>query len=286
MKASDHIRSARLLSLAVMVTLWGCGGRADDRSGRPDTAHRAASPAPVSIDYKVVPVADGGVIAGRVVFRGRAPELPAFEITADHGACGTASANNRLEVGPDGGVAWAVVHLVGVREGVEMPQPGPLEMDQRGCQYTPHVLVAPLGATVTFINSDDIAHNVRVEDIGRETILLNRSQQRRGDRDPMVVTALGAVSVGCDYHPWMNAYVYGVDNPYHALTGPDGRFVIEGVPPGSYVLRMWLNGIRTQPKKDNQGRTIGYTFSDPIVQERKVEVASKAKVETSFEIAY
>ena len=40
----------------------------------------------------------------------------------------------------------------------------------------------------------------------------------------------------CDVHPWMFAYVSVFDNPYFAVTGPDGHFKIANVPPGKYTL--------------------------------------------------
>jgi hypothetical protein len=44
------------------------------------------------------------------------------------------------------------------------------------------------------------------------------------------------VRIDCDAHGWMEGWIYVVDNPYHATTGPDGKFSITDVPPGEYTL--------------------------------------------------
>ncbi len=233
--------------------------------------------------YEVIEVTDGGTIRGRVTVSGEKPTLPGFEITANEDICAGAAENNRLETGPDGGVAWAVVRLVDVKRGKGMPSPQGLTVDQVGCRYTPHVLAAPVGSRVTFLNSDPTAHNVRVEDT-TEKILMNVAQPQQGDRNTFDVTEVGPYSVGCDYHPWMNAYVFGVGNPYYAVTGPDGAFALTDIPPGEYELRLWLNGLKPVPKRDNRGVLVRYRFEAPYEAVRNVKVGSGEEAEENFTI--
>jgi hypothetical protein len=49
----------------------------------------------------------------------------------------------------------------------------------------------------------------------------------------------GVAKVYCEIHQWMRAAVVVVENPFHALVGPDGRFRIAGVPAGRYRLTVW-----------------------------------------------
>ena len=47
------------------------------------------------------------------------------------------------------------------------------------------------------------------------------------------------VAFECNLHPWMKAWVCVVDHPWFTVTGEDGVFVLQGVPPGDYVLEAW-----------------------------------------------
>jgi hypothetical protein len=40
----------------------------------------------------------------------------------------------------------------------------------------------------------------------------------------------------CDIHPWMGAEVYVEEHPWFAVSDAQGRFRIEDVPPGEYVV--------------------------------------------------
>lgn len=53
------------------------------------------------------------------------------------------------------------------------------------------------------------------------------------------------VPIRCDVHGWMNAYAGVMDHPYFAVSGPDGTFEIEGVPPGTYTIEAWHEKLGT-----------------------------------------
>jgi hypothetical protein len=66
----------------------------------------------------------------------------------------------------------------------------------------------------------------------------------------------------CDVHKWMNSYAGVVSHPFFAVTGADGSFTIDGVPPGSYVVEVWHEQLGTK--------------------ELNVTVAEKATAEANF----
>ena len=53
----------------------------------------------------------------------------------------------------------------------------------------------------------------------------------------------------CNVHAEMSAFVVVLENPYFSVTGKDGVFTIENVPPGTYKLNAWHESLRTVSKE-------------------------------------
>ena len=109
-------------------------------------------------------------------------------------------------------------------------------IDQRGKAFSPHVLVVPRGSVVAFPNSDALLHNVYAQfeakrfDLG----LYPKGQIKRQQFD-----RAGIVSMRCNIHSQMSAYIVVVETPYYAVTDRRGRFHLPAVPPGTYRLHVW-----------------------------------------------
>jgi plastocyanin len=111
-------------------------------------------------------------------------------------------------------------------------------IDQLGLQFTPRVLIAPLGDSIVFTNSESIAHNVvvRPSEGGED---LRSTDTPPGGSVSLVIEEPGAYDVTCDIHPGMIAMVFVTSAPYGAVAEPDGSFELTDVPPGHYTLRVW-----------------------------------------------
>ena len=57
------------------------------------------------------------------------------------------------------------------------------------------------------------------------------------------------MAVKCDVHPWMNGWVGVVDNPFFAVSGADGTYTIQNLPPGDYTIEAWQEKLGTQTGK-------------------------------------
>lgn len=163
----------------------------------------------------------------------------------------------------DGRVQNAFVYIQsGLGERVFAIPGEPVEIDQTGCLYAPRVAGAQVGQAIKFVNSDPAIHNVH----GSPTtspgwnFVLARTGLAREIR-------LGApevmVSVRCDLHPWMQAWIGVVDHPYFAVTGPDGSFRLAHVPPGTYTLTAWHErfGVRSQAVELAERAEAAVTFA-------------------------
>jgi hypothetical protein len=55
----------------------------------------------------------------------------------------------------------------------------------------------------------------------------------------------GPVTLLCNVHAEMSAYVFVTETPWFAVSDREGKFAIRGVPPGKYVLRTWHEKAKT-----------------------------------------
>jgi plastocyanin len=114
----------------------------------------------------------------------------------------------------------------------------PAKIDQLGLQFTPRFLIAPVGESMIFRNSESIAHNVMVRSVESSQMLLN-ADTPPGDSLLFVLEEPGGYDVACEVHPGMTAFIYATDAPYGAFAETDGTFTISGVPAGEYAMRVW-----------------------------------------------
>ena len=114
----------------------------------------------------------------------------------------------------------------------------PAKMDQRNKIFSPFVLPIVKGTMVEFHNSDELQHNV----FGVGADEFNLGNWTRGIMREHTFNKLGEVSILCNVHPEMEAYVLVLQNPYFAQPDSNGKFRIANVPPGEYVIKAWFRG--------------------------------------------
>jgi plastocyanin len=140
----------------------------------------------------------------------------------------------------------SVVYLESAPRGaLEQSEPGHATMDQRNETFVPHVLAITTGTTVDFPNSDRIYHNVfslsktKRFDLGRYPV---------GHSRPVRFDQPGIVRVFCDIHSHMNAFILVFSHPFFAVTDAEGRYHIDNVPPGTYGVIAWNEGVSSEAR--------------------------------------
>lgn len=209
--------------------------------------------------------AAGGVIEGRVVYPPGPPPPRELPVHVNHSVCGRAPVfAEDLVVASDGALANVVLSV----EGSFGPPQGELpalKLEQQGCVFGPHVQSATRGAILDIGNSDPVIHNVHGLVDGRT--VFNLAMPIPGIRVKRTLSVPGVVAIQCDSgHDWMSAYVHVFEHALHATTGRDGRFRIEGVPPGRHRVRAWHErlGVRFVDVEVTAGeaRRVELTFTD------------------------
>lgn len=122
--------------------------------------------------------------------------------------------------------------------------PATAQMVQKDLTFQPSILPVLVGTKVEFPNLDDTYHNVfsyspaKRFDLGRY----------RSDERPIpseVFDVAGLVTLRCDIHEHMRALILVLDTPHFVVSDKDGRYRLEGLPPGSYVVKVWLDSKTT-----------------------------------------
>jgi plastocyanin len=280
------------LALGGMMGIFaGCGGGASESPTiviKPSRQEAADVPSPGTDPgtpgEKTGTVAEGesGTFEGTIVFRGgrdalpavfRDPKYPMGAPIKDAEVCSAkAVPNEEVVVGESGGIANVFIYMNRAPRGVTIP-PAPEEpvvFDQEYCVFFPRALVVRTGQTVEVHNSDAIAHNTHT--IPARNSEFNQAIQK-GNVLPLVYTnpEREPVQVICDFHNWMKAFHLPLDHPFMAVTDENGKFKIEGLPPGTHEFVIWqekakyLNRgfkVTVEPGKPLEPVTIEYGTGD------------------------
>ena len=185
----------------------------------------------------------GAGLTGTVVVSGRAPDPQKVPVTIDQYVCGTEKDAGDLLLSPRKGLKNAVVWIENPPADAAAPtQPAKVEMDQNGCVFIPRVVVVPAGGTVDFLNSDRLLHNIHATP--KLNVSFNRTQPK-SRTIPITFAKPEIVRINCDLHSWMVGWVVVAAHPYYAITGADGQFAFENLPPGKYNLQVWHERLGT-----------------------------------------
>src|SRR6266481_4363259 len=164
----------------------------------------------------------------------------------------------RYEIVTKGGVLstrppLAVVYLDG---NFPRPASSPIkELAQKDLTFVPALLPIDVGTRVEFPNLDDTYHNIfsysptKRFDLGRY-----RPEER--PIPSVVFDKPGLVTLRCDIHEHMRGLILVLSTPYFVMTDTSGRFRLDKLPPGKYMLKAWIDSRTTREKtlelKDGQ----------------------------------
>ena len=109
-------------------------------------------------------------------------------------------------------------------------------MDQVNLAFDPDVLVLPVKSSVQFPNSDVVSHQVYSFSPARQFQL---PLYRGKPYPPVTFERPGVVTLGCNIHDNMLAYIVVTAAPFFGRTGSNGAWSAADVPEGRYRVRVW-----------------------------------------------
>lgn len=139
---------------------------------------------------------------------------------------------------------------------------------QEGRQFIPRVLVVAAGTEVDFPNHDGEEHNVFSHSAAADFDLGRFGQGRSKAR---VFSDPGVVEIFCNVHKEMIAYLVIAPSRFATVTGPDGRFELEGVPPGSHRLVVWERFARPRVRELQVDVPAGHKVDVPLTVNEQID---------------
>jgi plastocyanin len=155
----------------------------------------------------------------------------------------------------------AIVYLEG-DFGDASANAAPIEVAQRGYQFAPGLVAIRRGSVVRFPNLDEEYHSVfsyskaRRFDLGR--------YQRDETPPTLRFEQSGIVRLFCEIHEHMRGTILVLDTPHFTRTDAAGRYRLEGLPAGNFVLKAWIDEerVREQPVVIREGATVRADFAE------------------------
>lgn len=269
----------KFLSMLFAVTLVlaiGCGKGKEasgDDEGEDDeapqatatTATSAAAGTPAAAPAAPVS-ADAATLTGVVKLEAAAPKMPAIQMSADpycQSQHSTPATDEEVVVDGQGDLANVFVYVKNISGNFPAPSTHVM-LDQKGCQYRPHVNAVMVGQPLDIRNDDATLHNVHA--MPAVNAQFNEGQPVQG----MVSTKkfdkpeLTPFKVKCDVHGWMKSYMAVMPHPFYSVSQMNGTYTIANLPPGNYTIVAWHEKYGSQEQQVTVGakesKQLNFTF--------------------------
>ena len=220
-----------ILFAALALTVTGCGKKAG-KGGKAGAAKKSGKS-----KYEGGAVADGGTISGTISYSGDAKDVD-VKVNKHNEVCDKGAGPEGAVLGKDGNVQNAVVALQGIKKGKAWASDN-VVVDNIDCIFKPRISIGKLKGKVVAKNSDSVLHTAHLYLKKSNKSLFNIALPRKGDVQEKPLRKAGLVSVKCDAHDWMQAYIYVSAHPYVAVTDAAGKFSMSDVPAGEYTAKVW-----------------------------------------------
>jgi plastocyanin len=123
-------------------------------------------------------------------------------------------------------------------------KPAKFEITQKDRQFTPQVTVIPIGSTVSFPNRDNVQHHVYSFSPAKKFDI----PLYIGDSPESIrFETAGIVTLGCNIHDWMAAYVLVLETENYGKSSGEGLATVKAAGAEAAKLLIWHPRLRGEP---------------------------------------
>lgn len=178
----------------------------------------------------------GGTIVGIATTKETAPKP--VRVTIDPGICGQSVPDDSIVVDTAGHLSNVVVTVPGIKA----QHPAEAFFSNEKCRFVPHLAFMRPNGAVKMTSKDATLHTMHAAGEGGRAFF-NVSIPVPNMTLSRPIDKAGVVTLSCSTHTWMRAFLF-VSEELSASTGADGRYKLEGVPAGTYTLKVWHETLR------------------------------------------
>lgn len=224
------------------------------------TTAAAAAPAAAAVS------ADAATLTGLVKFEGAAPKMGAIQMSADpycQSQHSTPATDEDVVAGPGGELANVFVYIKDIKGNFPAPST-PVVIDQKGCQYHPHVNAVMVGQPLQIKNDDATLHNVHAMPVANSQFNEGQPVQGMVSTKHLDKPEMTPFKIKCDVHGWMKSYMAVMPHPFYSVSQANGTFTISNLPPGQYTVVAWHEKYGQQEQQVTVGakesKALNFTF--------------------------
>jgi hypothetical protein len=242
-------------------------GEDDETQTTATTTAATASNAPAAAPAAAPVSADAATLTGLVKFEGAAPKMNNIQMSADpycqsqHG--GAPATEEDAVVGPAGELANVFVYIKDIKGNFPTPTT-PVTIDQKGCQYHPHVNAVMVDQPLAIRNDDATLHNIHALPTANSQFNEGQPVQGMVSTKKLDKVEMTPFKIKCDVHGWMKSYMAVMPHPFYAVSETNGTFTIPNLPPGQYTVVAWHEKYGQQEQKVTVGakesKALSFTF--------------------------
>lgn len=180
-----------------------------------------------------------GTITGKITYEGTPAKQKPIDMSKEPSCASqhpTPITTETVVTGPGNTLENVVVYISAGAPDDAAPS-APVNFDQKGCQYVPHMLAFQTNQELKISNDDQTSHNIHpLAKINQEW---NKSQPP--GTPPIIAKYDKAemIHVKCNIHPWMSGTFAVLKNSHYSVSDKDGNFKLPNLPPGKYTITAW-----------------------------------------------